>query len=208
MGGLLILALIGGYIWGASKLFKHVQPHWKKALVVIAAILLPTADAVYGRIKLKQMCEAEGGLHVYRVVEGVEGFENSNPGPTEDWLKRDRYRFIEGNWSDGKTYRLSMNSDGTVRQELGVLPKSEYRLEMRTGTSDGAYYRIEWTVSRRDTNEVLGRFVNTGYEGGWCERFVNRLYAADGVVAVCGANISFTEFVKKILKPIDQEQPK
>lgn len=76
MGGLLVLVLIGLYVWGAYKIVRRTPPIWAKALVVIAAVLIPTADAVYGRYKLKQICAAEGGLRIYRVVEGVAGFDN------------------------------------------------------------------------------------------------------------------------------------
>jgi hypothetical protein len=74
MGGLLVLALIAGYIWGAAKLFKHVGPYWAKALVVVAAIL--TSD---GRCRLwtdQAQADVRGrrsGLHIYRVVEGARG---------------------------------------------------------------------------------------------------------------------------------------
>lgn len=207
MGGLLVLTLIAAYIWGTAKFVKSVSKFWQKALIVVAEILIPTADAVYGRIKLKQMCEAKGGLHIYRVVE-VEGFERWNGQPTEDLLTRDRYRFVEGKGIDGKPIRLTMNPDGAVLRESVVELRSEYQFQTRTGTPGDAYYWVEWTVSNRKTDEVIGRFVNIGYEGGWFERFVNGLYAAGGAVAMCGANMSSTEFVTKILKLINQEKTK
>jgi hypothetical protein len=130
MGGLLVLALIAGYIWGAAKLFKHVGPYWAKALVVVAAILIPTADAVYGRIKLKQMCEAEGGLHIYRVVEGAEGFDALSLGPDDEWILKYGYRFVEGDEINGKKSRLSLQPDGKVVREVGVTPITEIYLRM------------------------------------------------------------------------------
>jgi len=62
MGGLAVLLLLGFYLWGAYKIVRLAKPRWAKALVILVVILIPTADAVYGRIKLRQMCEAEGGL--------------------------------------------------------------------------------------------------------------------------------------------------
>jgi hypothetical protein len=208
MGGLLVLSLIAGYIWGATKLFKSVGPYWTKALVVVAAILIPTVDAVYGRIKLKQMCETEGGLHVYRVVEGVDGFESSDSQPTEGWLKMHKYQFVEGRWNDGKLFRLSVKSDGTTLHEFGIAPKSEYFFEINPGDPSNTYFRIEWTVRTRNSGELLGRFVNIGYKGGWFEQLVGSLYAAGGPVDRCGSDISATEFVKKVLTPIKLEQKK
>ena len=71
MGGLLFFFLIGLYIWVASKFVRRARPWWGKVVLVLVFILIPTADAFYGRIRLKQMCEAEGGLKINRVVKGV-----------------------------------------------------------------------------------------------------------------------------------------
>ena len=208
MGGLLVLALIAGYIWGAAKLFKKVGPYWAKVLVVIAAILIPTADAVYGRIKLKQMCEAEGGLHIYRVVEGVEGFEDPESRPTEGWLMKHGYRFVEGREANGKHSRLILEPDGTVSRELDVALKSQFLYEATLGNTSDIYVRIEKSVRVRNSGEILSRTINISYAGGWFERFVAGLYAARGTAGTCGPNIPITELITKTLKPINQEQPK
>ena len=68
MAGLLILALISGYIYLAWWAIQKPRAMWMKALLLLAFILIPTADAVYGRIKLKQLCEKEGGLTQQSVI--------------------------------------------------------------------------------------------------------------------------------------------
>lgn len=202
MGGLLVLVLIGSYVWGATKLFKRTGTHWAKALIVVTAVLIPTADAVYGRIKLKQMCEAEGGLHIYRVVEGVEGFDDPESRPTEGWLTKHGYRFVEGREPSGKRSRLSLNPDGTILREVDITPKSNFQYDMALGNPRDIYVRIEQSVRVSNSGEILGRSVNISYAGGWFERFVNGLYAARGTAGTCGANVPNTELITKTINPI------
>ncbi|WP_418647611.1 hypothetical protein ACNQFN_22375 [Thauera butanivorans] len=206
MGGLLVLALIAGYVWGAAKLFKRVGPYWAKALVVIAAILIPTADAVYGRIKLKQMCEAEGGLHIYRVVEGVEGFDYPSMTPIDEWIKKYGYHFIEGEALGGKRSRIRLQPDGKIVREVGVIPIAKYAYEVDKGDVRDTFLRIESRVVEKGSSEILARYVNIGYSGGWFERFVNGLYAATGNAGSCGPTVYPSELITKTLKPIKQEQ--
>ena len=202
MGGLLVLSLIAGYIWGAAKLFKRVGPYWMKALVVVAAILIPTADAVYGRIKLKQMCETEGGLHVYRVVEEVEGFDALSLGPDDEWILKYGYRFVEGEELGGKRSRLSLQPDGKIVREVGITPITEYIFEWDKGDSRDVFDRSGTHIRVRSTGEIISRYVNINYAGGWFERFVNGLYASRGTAGMCGPVVSVHELVTKTLKPI------
>jgi hypothetical protein len=208
MGGLLVLVLIAGYVWSAAKLCNRAGSYWAKALVVIAAILLPTADAVYGRIKLKQMCEAEGGLHVYRVVEGVEGFDALSLGPDDEWISKYGYRFVEGEELGGKRSRVSLQPDGKIIREVGVTPITKYIFEWDKGDSRDVFDRSGTHIRVRSTGEILSRYVNINYAGGWFERFVGGLYASHGSVAWCGPVVSVHEIVAKTLKPINQDQTK
>ncbi len=208
MGGLLVIALIAGYVWGAFKLCKHAQPYWKKALVVIAAILIPTADAVYGRIKLKQMCEAEGGLHIYRVAEGVEGFDDPSGRPLEEWITQYGYHVIEGTELSGKHSRLSLQTDGKIIREVGVTPTTEYIYERNRGDSQDIFDRNGSHIRVRGTGEILSHYINISYAGGWFERFVAALYAQRGNGGNCGPIVSKHELITKTLKPINREQVK
>ncbi|MBI5791979.1 MAG: hypothetical protein HZA63_10930 [Rhodocyclales bacterium] len=205
MGWILVLALIAGYLWGATKLVKNTQPYWKKALLVVTAILIPTADAVYGRIKLKQMCEAEGGLHIYRVVEGVEGFDDPRWSPLDEWIVKYGYRFIEGREPNGKPSRLSLQPDGKILREVDISPVSKYAFEARLGDVRDVYYRVESRVVEKRSSEILARHVNIGYAGGWFERFVSGLYAATGNAESCGSTVNPSELITKILKPYDKK---
>ena len=201
MGGLLILFLAGLNLWGVYKIVRRIPPVWGKALVVIVALLIPKADAVYGRYKLKQMCAAEGGLRIYRVVENVAGFDDPKSRPDESELRIRKYQFVEGKEFSGKRSRLSVQPDGTYLREEGITPISEYVYEEEHGKDTDIYYRYEQRVKVRATGEVLGRYVDFNYAGGWVERFINSIYAARGSAGTCGPFIYAPEFIPKILKP-------
>lgn len=201
MGEVLILALIAGYIWVVAAFFKRVGPYWAKALVVVAALLLPTADTVYGRMKLKQMCEAESGLHVYRVIENAEGFDYPIMTPNDEWITKYGYHFIEGEELSGKRSRVSLQPNGKIVREKEVTPIAKYVFELDKGDVRDTFQRIESRLVARDSGEVLARVVNMSYAGGWFERLVNGLYAARGTARRCGPDILITELVTKTLKP-------
>lgn len=208
MAGLLVLTLIVGYIWGITKLVTSAPKLWQKTLIVVAALLVPTADAVYGRIKLRQMCEAEGGLHIYRVVEGVEGFDALSLGPDDEWILKYGYRFVEGEELSGKRARISLQPDGKIVREVGVTPIAEYIFEWDKGDSRDVFDRSGTHIRVRSTGEILSRYVNINFAGGWFERFVNGLYASRGTAGMCGPVVSVHELVAKTLKPINLEPTK
>jgi hypothetical protein len=205
MGGLLVLFLIGLYVIGGNKLVRRTRSLWGKALIVVVAILIPTADAVYGRYKLREMCAAEGGLRIYRVVEGVAGFDDPKSRPDESWLRIRKYQFVEGEELSGKRSRLSVRPDGTFLREEGITPISEYVYEDERNDRKNIYHRYEQRIRAKASGEILGRNIDFNYAGGWFERFVNGLYATRGTAGTCGPFISATKFVPQILKPIKSE---
>ena len=95
MASLLILILGVVYIALALWIIFKMKTPRRKLIALLILALLPTADAVYGRIKLKRLCKSEGGVHVYAVVQGVDGFYYGL-GAGERWLTTYGFWFIEG----------------------------------------------------------------------------------------------------------------
>lgn len=205
MGGLLILFLGALYIWGAAKVVGLIKASWAKALLILVFVLIPTADAIYGRIKLKQMCEAEGGLHIYRVVEGAEGFDDPESRPDESWLRVYKYQFVEGKELSGKRSRLSQGLDGTYLREEGITPISKYIYEDERNDRNNVYHRYEQHIRVKATGEILGRYIDFNYAGGWVEQFVAGLYAARGTAGTCSPFVPASQFVPQILKSNNSE---
>lgn len=208
MGGLLVLFLAGLYVWGTTRIVRRIPPTWGKALVIIAAILIPTADAVYGRYKLKEMCATEGGLRFYRVVENVKGFDAPSFRPDDEWILKYGYQLVEGVELGGKHSRLSLGHDGKITREVGIVPVAEYIYEMDKGDSRDIFDRSGTHIRVRSTGEILSREININYAGGWVERFTNGIYAARGTAGTCGPVVSIHELITKTLKPINWGQTK
>lgn len=204
MGGLLVLLLAGLYLWIAYVTIRKVPKAWGKVLALVVAVLIPTADAVYGRIKLRQMCEAEGGLKIYRKVDGVEGLHMGKLSPTPEWITKYGFRFVEGESHGSKPMRLGRGTDGNLVEERNVVLRSRYRYEDSGGNIGNGYSYDEQRIRDLQTNEILARARNIGYEGGWVERQVAGLYAAKGFAGACmeGAEIVLpSRIVTETLKP-------
>ena len=175
MGGLAVIFLIGLYFVLTVVAIVKAKPVWVKGLVLLAALLIPIADAVYGRIKLQQMCKAEGGLKVYRVAEHVEGFMgNSN----EKWIKEYGFQFVEedkygrsGSYIKPRYTRFSMQNGQVVREDDSNR-KSKFRLrDEHTGEKD-RYGRVVDFIEEIPTGEVLATYTSIHFHGGWAERLI------------------------------------
>jgi len=191
MGGLAILVLIGLYIAGAVWVMKIQKSRRAKAIALVIALLIPTTDAIIGRIYLQHLCDTEGGLKVYRVVEGVEGF--MEPGATTDyWVKNYGYQFTEGLIPGGKYNRFSRQGDQIIQEWDVTKPKSKYRVYYQG--SRGLYSRAIYRVVDIASEDVLATYTSLAFGGGWAERFLAQFSdAGAGNVAFC----------RKRLRPID-----
>lgn len=195
MGGLAVLFLIGLYFVLAVIAIVKVKPVWAKGLVLLAALLIPTADAVYGRYKLQQMCAAEAGLKVYRVVHGVKGFMKDSA--SEGWLKKYGYQFIEAKNSPNY-YRFSQQN-GLIIREDNVTPKSKYRLR-QSYDDTSIYRRSQYLIEDIVTGEILATDTMLTFEGGWAERFLAQFSdSGGGNVAWCADNPDILIVIDRII---------
>jgi hypothetical protein len=187
MGGLAVLFLLGLYLVLTVLAIIKVKPLWVKGLILLAALLIPTADAIYGRIKLQQMCKTEGGLKVYRVAQGVEGFMGY---ADEEMITKYGYQFVESCDVSMICYKFSKQNEAAVK-EYSVTPKSKYRLRQIDDNSKGAYSRGKYIIEDITTEEVLAADTQLTYNGGWAERLLAIFSdAGGGNVAWC-SNIPY-----------------
>lgn len=201
MGGLAVLFLLGFYCLLTLLAFIYIRPFWAKAIVLILALLIPSADAIYGRYKLKQMCLAEAGLKVYRVAEHVEGFMKDSV--SEGWLKKYGYQFAEGT-NPPNYYRLSQQNGQIIREDK-VTPKSKYRLLQTRGDDKSVFRRSQYLIEDIATGEILATDTRLTFKGGWAERFLAQFSDAGvGNVAWCSDNpypeIRIENLIKSTLK--------
>lgn len=201
MGGLAVLFLLGLYLVLTVVAIVKTKPLWAKGLVLLAALLIPTADAVYGRYKLKQMCAAEAGLKVYRVAEHVEGFMAS--AADDYYIKHYGYQFIEAEKSPGKYYRVSRQSKQIIREE-NVTPISKFKASLGDLEPMGRlYWRQKYLIEAIPNGEVLATDAQIGFRGGWAERFLAQFSDAGvGSVALCNREgFNSEKLITTILRP-------
>lgn len=175
MGGLAVLALLGLYIFLAMVVFKTAKTISAKIITMLLVLLIPTADAIYGRIKLQQMCKAEGGLKVYRVAHGVEGFMGY---ADEGMITKFGYQFVESCDTSMNCYRFSKQNESVVK-EYKVTPNSKYRLKTlyldynpSVVDEKKSYDRIQDLIEVIATGEVLATYTSIHFHGGWVERLL------------------------------------
>jgi len=151
------------------------------------------------------MCQAEGGLKIYKTVEGVDGFYIDRLGPTTEWITKYGYQFVEGKGLDVKYMRLSRGQSGKIIEEKNVVLKSKYRYEYSGGNFGIGYARGERRIRDLQTNEILASYINISYEGGWAERFIARFSdAGSGFAGACdeGAKRVWPDqIIQQTLKP-------
>jgi hypothetical protein len=204
MGGLAVLFLLGLYLVLAVLAIVKVKPVWAKGLVLLAVLLIPTADAVYGRYKLKQMCAAEAGLKVYRVAHGVEGFVNDSV-PDESLVKSHGFKFSEGSGYKSKYSRVSLRN-GQVFWQENINPQSRYIVKLTNLDSflgSNLFWAQFYSIEDNTTKELLGKNTQIGFRGGWAERLLALFSdAGGGAVAVCNSSgLNRQQLILSTLKP-------
>lgn len=177
MGGLAYFFIVGLYVAAVIFVVKRIPMRWGKALTAVVFLLIPTADAIYGRIKLQQLCEADGGLKVFRKASKEGGLMMSTPTPEDYWIRTIGIDFIEGTAaSNGRYARVSI-MDGKPFLELDVIPKSRYRLSEHsplTRPLGDNYVGDEIRIEDQTSGEVFSQYREYGFKGGWAERFMGR----------------------------------
>lgn len=204
MGGLAVLVIIVAYIAIAFMVVRAIKSKGWKIAISLVFLLLPTADALVGRLFLKYVCATEGGLQVAKAVEGVEGFYDDTKRPLPEWIVKHGYQYVEGKDLDGELMRLERGPNDGVVERKAIRPRSKYRLERSSERSAG-FTRSEYRVRETATNDVLARYVNISYAGGWVERLLGAFSDAGGSFAgacyVGAQRIWPDQIVKSALKP-------
>ena len=130
-----------------------------QALTLLTFVFIPTWDIILGKLYFNHLCETEGGLKIYKTVEGVEGFylDSADMQLVERLLVPNHRLNIFGRaqWLDG------------IHNESDVVttPSETYRF-IETGR-DGSYYQYVLNHGRIVRNSVpnliskYGRQTNT-----------------------------------------------
>lgn len=200
MSGLGILLVIVFYVGLSLLLIIKVKPIWVKIIVLAMAILWPTADAVYGRYKLKQMCEAEGGVKIYRVAHNVKGFMTNVA--DSSYIQNYGYQFVEANGKRGTYYRVSLQG-GEIVMENKVVPISKFQVKFTRPDRTKEYRRYTYSIETfPNGDETLATTTNISFRGGWAEKFLAKFAGGGGAAISCSKkSIDRRALILSVLKP-------
>lgn len=206
MGGLAVVFFIGIYIAIAYWVFKRFDGSNFRWLVVALAVLIPSGDAIVGRLYLKHLCAEEGGLKVSRVVEHVDGFMDYAFSGGDYWVKERGYQFTEDRPVNEMTTRYS-KQNGQISRENNVLPQSQYRVRSEyVGSLRDPYLRHVFLVETIPNRETLATDTQIAFNGGWAERFIALFSdAGGGTVAWCTntekqPDVRYEKIISTVLK--------
>lgn len=178
----MFLLFSGLYIAATVWVVKKQKSIHNKIIVLVIALLIPSADAIVGRIYLYHLCDTEGGLKVYRVVHGADGFMEQGAA-TDYWVKNYGYEFTEGHLPNSKYNRFSRKGDKIIQEWDVSEPKSKYQVRSSKIGIQGVYPKYNYFVEVIKSKELLSQYSEIGFNGGLLERFLAQFSDA-GVSAV------------------------
>jgi len=216
MTGLIVLGILLAYIAIAFGIATFAKGKWR-ALVIAVFILIPTWDIIPGKIALDRLCEKEGGIKIYRSVEGVEGFLSVDGRVYEDYFKRNGYRYVEiakekrdpktGNVTGTEFARVTLGNDGKLKSEKIENIVSRYAEKLL-----GNYEIISWLgiagfgdlIIDQKTREIIGEYREIGWRGNWIQRYASPILGGGGSCREPGN--PYETLRLQVLKPPKRDQ--
>jgi hypothetical protein len=177
-------------------------------LLALLMFLIPAGDDLWGRFRVSQLCETEGGVNIFKTVENVEGFQM--PGSGDAILHETKYRFVESTWVvvfNGELIegpaRFSMGPTGKVVVEKKFVPKAIYAYRKQDEKLAARITKHEELIVDIQKNEILARQIYFNFPGGWFLSWISGGYGGGP-----GAGCQFTyvpplKFLLSVLKPND-----
>ena len=137
-------ASLGASILAYQILFKRIpgtRLRWGITLPVAFLIAAAPLLNVYSiSMKAQQLCRAQGGLHVYKVVE-AEGFLGG--GSAERWTKYG-FAYVESGGTLGRKFRDTMQDGKVVSTQI---PEFISRYQSKTGDNRGGPGKLDRVLS-------------------------------------------------------------
>ena len=186
MTGLIVLGFFVLYVAVAIGATVRAKGWWK-FFVMAVFVLVPTWDIVPGKIALAHYCEKEGGIKIYRSVEGVGGFLKVDGAAYEEYFKRYGYKYIEiarerrdpknGRHTGTDYVRVTLREDGNLFEEKVEKPSSRYEFRsyrnFDTHISPWGITLFGASIVDLKTGETIAVDNRFGWYGGWL-RQLNR----------------------------------
>lgn len=167
-------------IWVARKLTgKRESKQWKwgvRATVALVFVLVPTWDAILGRIYLNHLCSTEAGVKIYQTVEL----------PAEYWDEQGNPKFF--------------NEHGYLDRKFGGDKLDESGGHVGRYSSVFAIDKDTSPVKERVSQKVLAEITTFRFWGGWVSRNLSPHNTAASCEFIGAPNFS-RNFYGQLFKP-------
>lgn len=196
----LLLVYLPLILWLIIKLWRAISIRKSVRIGVISLVILiiaavPLGDVYIGSLKLENLCESEGGMHIYKTVE-VDGF-----------LSRylvfnkviDGYSYIESEHGT-KFYKVINVNEENIFEKIEK-PISRYILDYERNVLNPTMAKTRHFIEDKNTGSILGEKINYVYYGGWLDRFLFLSWIDYKPMTCKLAHFKTNEFISKILIP-------
>jgi hypothetical protein len=184
MTGFIILGILLVYVVIAIAFTVWAKGAWKW-VVASVFLLIPTWDIIPGRIALAHYCEKEGGIKIYRSVDGVEGFLKLDERAYEEYFRRYGYKYVEiarekhdprnGQLADTEYVRVTLGEDGKLREQKIDKPVSKYEFRgyrnFDTHIAPWGITLFSASIIDLQSGETIAVDKRFGWYGGWLRRY-------------------------------------
>lgn len=201
MIGLVFLLVLAIYVGAAWFIVKALSSKKAKYTVIAIFVLIPTWDIVPGWLYLQYLCKTEGGVKVYKSVEGVEGFFDKS----QNMLGRDAvmeygYKFMEGE-EGAQLYRYSVGLNGQLLQEKIDEPTSKYGVQSSDHQLPFNITKHQYTIVDLPTQEKLAMSIAFYRAGNWVQNIAKPLLGGGAYCPSQHITLIYKLFYLETLKP-------
>lgn len=200
MIGLIFLLVLAVYVGVAWFIVKALPSKKSKYIGMAVFVLIPTWDVVPGWVYLQHLCQAEGGVKIYKPVEGIEGFYTTEQSIIRDALMKYGYKFIESTSIVAKHYRDSLGKNGELVIEEIDKPTSEYMLGILENGRAWGIKESKYVISKGKNGEVLATSTQFYFPGNWIQKIASPLLGG-GEACPAFPQKSYMDFIFETLKP-------
>jgi hypothetical protein len=169
----IVVVYVGVAVFLAWLLARRRQTPKAKAiaatLTLLVFALIPTWDILPGRLYFNHLCATEGGLKIYKTVEGVDGFYFF-PGAEfrREALEKFGYEFVEAGSKESGYVRYTFASNEIVRKEIIALI-SKYAIRGSEDLLPLNIKRRQEAILDLNSNEKLAERNIFYYSGNWLQ---------------------------------------
>jgi hypothetical protein len=185
--GLLVLAVLVGYVALCFFLYRSARNRPQKIALIIVGLLVPFWDLPFAYLHYRALCSQEGGMHVLHRVVGAESIFFDGAGYDPQKLLDFGFKTLEYRSTTSKDVLVYTVTERGVEKTRQAAARSQLRISSvpRHQAVGWNTYRRDLSLFRQSDNMVLVRHTEFYWNGLWWQ---TALFPHGGSVGHCHAN--------------------